>query len=223
LFGTGLYFFPQQRLQEFIHLSKQFIKNNFGTLGDNPDYTSVINQRNHQRLSHYIDNAQASGAEIIPLSDNVITQQQDRYNKLTPTLIINPPTDTLCMQEEIFGPIFPVKTYENINEVIGHINQGERPLALYFFGQSGNDINHIKQKTVSGGMVVNDIAAHVLQDSMPLGGIGHSGMGSYHGFDGFRQLSHPKAFYQQGLLSLTPMFKPPYSAKMQKILEKVMG
>jgi coniferyl-aldehyde dehydrogenase len=127
------------------------------------------------------------------------------------------------MCDEIFGPAMAVKTYDNIDSVCTEINAGERPLALYYFGSSKAEIQQIKLNTTSGGMVVNDIAAHVLQDTMPLGGIGHSGMGSYHGFDGFRQLSHAKAYYKQGLVSLTPYFKAPHTAKMLKLLEKVMG
>ncbi|MDX1504314.1 MAG: coniferyl aldehyde dehydrogenase [Spongiibacter sp.] len=216
-------YIPEARLGEFVQLCKAFMEKNFTTLSANDDYGSVINARHRERIAGYIREAQERGHEIIPLCDDIGLEPHPDHNKLAPTLVINPDDDCKIMTDEIFGPAMPVKTYSDMNQVIGAVNRGERPLALYYFGKSNQEIAQLKQRTVSGGMVVNDVAAHVLQDTMPLGGVGHSGMGSYHGFDGFRQLSHAKAFYKQGLVSLTPYFKAPHTDKMLKLLEKLMG
>ncbi|MGJ8686361.1 MAG: aldehyde dehydrogenase family protein, partial [Spongiibacteraceae bacterium] len=202
---------------------QEFVEINFGNLNENPDYSSIINARHRDRITNYIREAQERGFRTIPLSDDIGLNAPSNHNKLAPTLVIDPSDDCKIMTDEVFGPAMPVKTYTDIKTVVTQINKGERPLALYYFGSNKQEIDLLKHKTTSGGMVVNDIAAHVLQDTMPLGGVGHSGMGSYHGFDGFRQLSHAKAFYKQGLLSLTPYFKAPHTEKMLQLLEKIMG
>lgn len=215
-------FVPEALMDDFVTRCRAFVAKSYPGLATNSDYCSLIDGRNLERLNRYLDEAAARGARLIPLADSPAGQPV-ASNKLAPTLVIDPPLDTACLREEIFGPLFPVRTYRAMDEVITHINGGERPLAIYYFGTSKSEIAAFKTGTTSGGMVVNDIAAHVLQDTMPLGGVGHSGMGSYHGFDGFRQLSHAKAFYKQGLLSLTPLFKAPHSARLLALLEKVMG
>ncbi|MBQ0760471.1 MAG: coniferyl aldehyde dehydrogenase [Zhongshania sp.] len=216
-------FVQAEVLPQFIELAKKFVADNFGTLADNDDYGSIINERHRARIAGYIQEAKDKGFQTIPLSDDIGLDKLAHNHKLAPTLVIDPSDDCKIMSDEIFGPAMPIKTYTDINDVASHINRGERPLALYYFGKSKSEINLLKTNTTSGGMVVNDIAAHVLQDSMPLGGVGHSGMGSYHGFDGFRQLSHGKGFYKQGMLSLTPFFKAPHTDKMLALLEKMMG
>ena len=216
-------FVKESQLEEFIQLAREFVESNFGALSDNPDYGSVINSRHRSRIASYIQEAHDRGYRVEALADDIGLAQPTEHNKLAPTLVINPDNDAKIMCDEIFGPAMAVKTYDNIGTACSAINAGERPLALYYFGSSKAEINQIKMNTTSGGMVVNDIAAHVLQDTMPLGGVGHSGMGSYHGFDGFRQLSHAKAYYKQGLVSLTPYFKAPHTDKMLKLLEKLMG
>ncbi|MEX1667840.1 coniferyl aldehyde dehydrogenase [Zhongshania guokunii] len=216
-------FVKKEVLPEFIRLAKNFVSDNFGHLANNDDYGSIINARHRARIASYIQEAKSKGFETIPLSDDIGLDALHDHHKLAPTLVIDPSDDCKIMSDEIFGPAMPIKTYSDISTVVGHINAGERPLALYYFGKSQSEINLLKYNTTSGGMVVNDIAAHVLQDTMPLGGVGHSGMGSYHGFDGFRQLSHGKGYYKQGLLSLTPFFKAPHTDKMLALLEKMMG
>lgn len=216
-------FIKASLLEEFIGLCREFVEKNFGHLDKNDDFGSVINARHRERIVSYIKEAQERGFRTESLCDDIGLDAPSHHHKLAPTLVVDPDSDCKIMQDEIFGPAMPIKTYDSVDQVISTINQGERPLALYYFGNNKSEINNLKRNTTSGGMVVNDIAAHVLQDTMPLGGVGHSGMGSYHGFDGFRQLSHAKAYYKQGLVSLTPYFKAPHTEKMLKLLEKVMG
>lgn len=216
-------FVKDHHIDHFIEAATRFIESSFTTFSHNDDYTAIINDHNYHRLLQYIEQAKQRNCRVVKLhcANPDPLNKQDR--KITPTLIINPDDDLQLMQEEIFGPILPVKTYSTMTDVIQYINERHRPLALYYFGNNTDDINALKQRTTSGGMVVNDLVAHIVQDSMPLGGIGHSGMGAYHGFDGFKEFSHAKAFFKQGWLSTTDFLKPPYKPLTLKIIEKFMG
>ena len=216
-------FMKKEQVPEFIELCKKYVKDTFGTLSSNDDYCSIINPRHRARIVGYLDDAKQRGTEIIPLSDDIGLEKHADHHKLAPSLVIDPAYDSKIMTEEIFGPALPIKTYENISEVIDYINAGERPLALYYFGHSKQESELLKTNTTSGGMVVNDVAAHILQDNLPFGGVGNSGMGCYHGFDGFRQFSHAKAYYKQGAISLTSFLKAPRSNAVLKVFEKIMG
>ncbi|MCP4266765.1 MAG: coniferyl aldehyde dehydrogenase [Candidatus Brocadiaceae bacterium] len=216
-------FIEKDRLTEFVNGVKEFVESGFNDFQDNDDLTGIINSKNYKRLTNYIEEAQTLSQNIVHLESKNKDDLDEESGKIKPCLILEPSDDLAIMQEEIFGPILPVKTYESIESVIQYINKRERPLALYYFGNKKSDIEILKNKTTTGGMVVNDVLAHVLQDSMPLGGIGNSGMGSYHGFDGFKEFSHAKAYYKQGIVSLTSVFKPPFKEKLLGIIEKVMG
>jgi len=116
------------------------------------------------------------------------------------------------MQEEIFGPLLPVKTYSRIEETIDYVNQHDRPLGLYYFGDDANETRQVLDHTVSGGVTLNDVIMHVAQENLPFGGIGPSGMGAYHGVDGFKNFSHARSIYSQSKLlsSLAKKMGPPY-------------
>lgn len=215
-------FIQKKWLAEFITLARAWVQECFPDYVNNTDYTSIINERHYARLMSYVEQAQTLGVEVIGLSDAGDIGSPEAC-KIQPTLLVDPPGDSLAMLNEIFGPLMPIRTYTHIDEVIGYINQHERPLGLYYFGSSRSEIDRFKYETVSGGMVVNDVASHVLQDNMPLGGVGHSGMGSYHGFDGFKQLSHARGTYEQGLFSAAGLFKAPYKASTLKLIGKIMG
>ncbi|MAZ89989.1 MAG: coniferyl aldehyde dehydrogenase [Cellvibrionaceae bacterium] len=215
-------FIKKELLGEFIELAKGWVRECFPDFASNPDYASIINERHYQRLMSYVTQAQALDVEVVGLAaEGDIGDSGGR--KIQPTLFIDPPDHSLAMLNEIFGPLMPVKTYSDIGEVIDYLNRNERPLGLYYFGRSRTEIDRFQYETVSGGMVVNDVASHVLQDNMPLGGVGHSGMGSYHGFDGFKRLSHARGTYEQGLFSAAGLFKAPYKASTLKLISKIMG
>ena len=129
----------------------------------------------------------------------------------------------LVMQEELFGPILCIKTYSDIGDCIEYINGRPRPLGFYYFGNNPAEERHVLENTISGGATVNDVLAHSSCDDLPFGGIGHSGMGSYHGQHGFLTFSHQRAVYRQtniGLMKLAGM-TPPYGEKCQKQLDKM--
>lgn len=210
---------PQAKAREFVGAAANAISAMFPTLKDNPDYTSVINQRHFDRLNGYLDDAKAKGAEIVELNPAKEDFRQQPYHKIPPTLVLNPTDDMAIMKDEIFGPLLPVKTYTHVDEAIGYVNGHDRPLGLYYFGKDGAEQEKVLTRTTSGGVTVNDVVMHVSMEDLPFGGIGPSGMGSYHGIDGFRTFSHAKAVFQQAGRDLTAMMRPPYGATIQKMLD----
>src|SRR6185312_5239438 len=210
---------PKDKAKDFVGAAAASISAMFPTLKDNPDYTSVINQRHFDRLNGYIDDARAKGAEIVELNPAKEDFRQQPYHKIPPTLVLNPTDDMAIMKDEIFGPLLPVKTYTHVNEAIGYVNAHARPLGLYYFGKDSKEQDEVLARTTSGGVSVNDVVMHVSMEDLPFGGIGPSGMGAYHGIDGFRTFSHAKAVFQQSGRDLTAMMRPPYGAAIQKMLD----
>jgi len=213
-------FVPEDKKESFISESKNVINKMFPTLKENPDYTSVINQRHYDRLNSYISEANEKGAEVIEINPSNEDFNQQPNHKIPPTLIINPDEELSVMKEEIFGPILPVKTYSDITETIDYINSKDRPLGLYYFGQDKGEMDNILKNTTSGGVTVNDVVFHVAQENAPFGGVGPSGTGSYHGIEGFKNFSHAKTIYTQtkfdGLINI---FRPPYGSKVKSALK----
>lgn len=194
----------------------------YPTLKDNPDYTSMVNQRHFDRVRGYIDEAQAKGARIVEVNPANEDLRQQPYHKIAPTFILDPTDDMKVMQDEIFGPVLPVKTYKTIDEAIGYVNSKARPLGLYYFGDDIAEKDRVLTRTTSGGVTVNDTIMHVAMEDLPFGGVGPSGMGSYHGLDGFRQFSHRKAIYTQPTSKFVDKqlagIRAPYGDAMQKQL-----
>jgi coniferyl-aldehyde dehydrogenase len=175
-------------------------------------YTSIINGKHHQRLLGYLEEAAARGVEAITLSAT---------RGLAPTILINPPDDLNVMREEIFGPILPLKTYDTIDHAINYVNQHERPLALYLFTRSQSIIDNVLTRTISGGVCINDTLLHIAAEDLPFGGVGGSGMGHYHGQEGFDTFSKLKPVFRRRWLGLGRMLRPPHSRLhdwMRKIL-----
>jgi coniferyl-aldehyde dehydrogenase len=128
--------------------------------------------------------------------------------------VINPTDDMKIMQEEIFGPVLPIKEYDNIEETIDYVNSNPRPLALYYFGKNKDSEKKILNRTTSGGAAINDVVWQYGQEDMPFGGVGNSGIGSYHGVEGFKQFSHQKSVLRQFKSDLIKGMMPPYEGKM---------
>ncbi len=168
-------------------------------------YTSIINDKHYQRLLGYLDEARERGVKA-----QSIGQSPGRGRALVPTILINPTEDLKVMREEIFGPILPLKTYASIDEAIGYVNQHERPLALYLFAHDRRTIDHVLTETVSGGVCVNDTLLHIAAEDLPFGGVGASGMGHYHGQEGFDTFSKLKPVFRRRWLGLSRMLRPPH-------------
>ena len=196
----------------------------YPTLLANPDYTSVINDRHHQRLTGWIEDARAKGAEIVTVNPANEDFGSSNSRKLPLTIVRNATDDMTVMQEEIFGPILPVRRYDTIDGAIGEVNRRDRPLALYYFGEDAAERDHVLGRTVSGGVTINDVIFHVSMEELPFGGIGPSGMGSYHGHDGFKTFSHARAHYSQSKLDVAKLagLKPPYGAATAKAIARQM-
>jgi coniferyl-aldehyde dehydrogenase len=211
---------PEERIGEFVTEAKAAVTRMFPTIKDNPDYTAVIAQRHYDRIMGYIDDARAKGAEIIEIKPDGEDLSQQEHRKIAPTLILNPTDDMKVMQEEIFGPVLPVKTYKSVDEAVGYINDHDRPLGLYWFGTDDQEKDRVLTSTTSGGVTINDVVMHVAQEELPFGGVGPSGMGSYHGQDGFREFSHRKAIYTQLKKDIGPLvqMRPPYGPGIRKFL-----
>ncbi len=210
-------FVPKSKSKDFVQAATRAVETMYPSgLKDNDDYTSVVNQRHYDRLNSYLDDAREKGAEVIeinPASDN-FTQQP--HHKMAPHIIVDPTDDMKVMQDEIFGPILPIKTYGEAQEAVNYVNAHPRPLGLYYFGEDASERDYVLNNTTSGGATVNDVIFHVAQEDLPFGGVGPSGMGSYHGIDGFREFSHRKSVYTQIGADLLAVVRPPYGEKFRK-------
>jgi coniferyl-aldehyde dehydrogenase len=211
---------PADQLGTFVKEATAAVTAMFPTIKDNPDYTAVIAERHFERIKGYVDDARAKGAEIVEINPAGEDFSQQEHRKIPPTLIINPTEEMKVMQEEIFGPVLPVMTYRNVDEAIAYVNAHDRPLGLYYFGDDAAEEAKVLAQTTSGGVTVNDVIFHVAMEDLPFGGVGPSGMGSYHGVDGFREFSHRKSVYRQLKKDLGPMkaLRPPYGEGVKKFL-----
>jgi len=205
-------FVAESRADDFVAAAQASVKKMYKNIKDNPDYTSIVNERHFERLNGYIDDAKEKGAAVIEINPASEDFSQQQHHRIPPTLIMDPTDDMKVMQEEIFGPVLPVKRYKHIDETIQYINEHPRPLGLYYFGQNAAEEEKVLTHTTSGGVTVNDVIMHVAQEDLPFGGVGPSGMGSYHGYDGFKTFSHAKAIYSQSktVSKLAAAMRPPY-------------
>lgn len=215
---------PEERLEEFVSASRRSVARMYPTLLDNPDYTSIINQRHYQRLQGYLDEARSAGVRTVEINPADEDFRQQPHHKLPPTLLIDPDDSLAVMQDEIFGPLLPVRGYRQIDDAIGFINDRPRPLGLYHFGREAAEAAHVLAHTTSGGVTLNDVVMHVAQEDLPFGGVGPSGMGAYHGIDGFRTFSHARAVFTQSRIDVAALagLRPPYGEKMLKTIRSQM-
>lgn len=207
---------PRESVEGFVDAAQQSVAKMYPTIKDNPDYTSMVNQRHYDRVSGLIADAKAKGAEIIEINPAKEDFTQQEHHKIPPTLILNATDDMTVMQEEIFGPVLPIRTYTSIDDTIAEINARPRPLALYYFGDDSAESEALLNRTHSGGVTINDVIFHFTMDDLPFGGVGSSGMGAYHGRRGFLEFSHEKGVYRQTASELLAMMRPPYGEAFRK-------
>ena len=213
---------PEEKLHEVIAAAQKSITEMYPKILDNPQYTSVINERHYERLNGYLAEANERGQKVIP-----INPAQEDFNsqqgtlKIPPTLIPEPAEDLKMMEEELFGPLLPVRTYKNFEETIGYINSKPRPLAAYYFGEDKQEEEALISRTTSGGVCVNDVVMHVAQEELPFGGVGPSGMGSYHGRTGFQTFSHAKSVFRQAGFNIAKLggMLPPYGKATESTIK----
>ena len=212
---------PKERQQEFVESAQRSVQRMFPTLLDNPDYTSIVNERHFERLTGYVDDAREKGAEVVEMNPANEDFRQQPHHKVPPTLILDPSEEMKVMQDEIFGPLLPVKSYDAVDDTIGYVNEHDRPLGLYYFGTDAGEERKVLDQTTSGGVTVNDVIMHISQEDLPFGGVGPSGMGSYHGREGFLTFSHQKSVYSQSRFDLMQKLgmTPPWGDKFMGMIK----
>jgi coniferyl-aldehyde dehydrogenase len=193
-------------------------KESFPTLKNNNDYTAIINDRQHLRLAGLLKDAESKGANITTL--NPANEDFAGTRKMPLSIVENTTEDMTIMQDEIFGPLLPILTYDYIDQAISHFNDGPRPLALYLFSFNGSEQKQVLTQTHAGGVTINDCLTHIAQDDMPFGGVGDSGIGAYHGKEGFTSLSHAKSVHKKGRINMGDLFLAPHDRFIHKLIYK---
>jgi coniferyl-aldehyde dehydrogenase len=206
---------PTGQTETVIKALQQATQTLYPTTQSNGDYTSIINERHYQRLMHLLQDAEQKGAQIQRLTGEAPDAQS---RKIPPTVVVNVRPDMQIMQEEIFGPIFPIMEYSSVDDAIRYINQRDRPLALYWFGNNSSHQQRFLTETISGGVTINDCVWHFAQETQPFGGVGSSGQGAYHGEWGFRTFSKEKPVFIQSRLSAIKLLYPPYGAMFTRMM-----
>lgn len=209
---------PKGKTTEFLSAFKSGIENMYqGAIDQNPDYCRIITPRHGQRLKKLIDDAVASGAELLyggELLEN---------GKLMPTVLAKVTHDMQVMQEEIFGPVLPLVEYESLEKAVDMINSFDNALALYMFSDVHENIEYVRSHTSSGGLSVNETLFHVGHSELPFGGAGKSGLGKYHGHYGFEEMSNMRSVLHRKMKSGTDYFYPPYDSRKKSLIDKILN
>jgi coniferyl-aldehyde dehydrogenase len=206
---------PQSRIDEFVQMAREIVSTRYPTL-DTPDYTSIIDNRAFERLLQTLEDARRQGATTVQLVAGPTFDRATR--KIAPHIVLNAPEDSMLMQREIFGPILPLRGYTSLDAVIKSVNAGPRPLAIYPFSNNRGQVQRMLDSIMSGGVSVNDAWWHVGQNDLPFGGVGESGMGHYHGHEGFKTFSKMRPVFYQARFSALKFLAPPYGKFADRIL-----
>lgn len=215
---------PEDQLDQFIATCQNVFSAFFPEGIHSNDYVSIINDHHYQRLHNLLEKTQPHCQQLINLDQATMQWRENTQRKLPLHLLINPQANCAIMHEEIFGPLLPVITYSSFDECIAMIKEQPRALAMYYFGNDQTEMNRLLEQTHAGGVTINDIAVHFACNDLPFGGIGASGMGQLHGYDGFKSLSHAKPIFKQGKVNLSKLsgLFPPYSDKAKKLIENML-
>jgi acyl-CoA reductase-like NAD-dependent aldehyde dehydrogenase len=208
---------PAGRVREFVDAARRTVAECYPDPLRSPDYTAIVNDRHFARLAGYLDEARARGAEIVALAPNASPDAATR--RFPPMIVLGAPGDCRLMREEIFGPILPIVPYAELDDALAYVNERPRPLALYCFDRDARRIDRVLTGTVAGGVTINDTILHIAQESLPFGGVGPSGMGEYHGREGFEAFSKRKAVFRQSRLNTMGLFKPPYGKRFERLVD----
>lgn len=215
---------PTQELEQLVVAGKHFIAGGFPSLMSNPDYTAIISHRHFERLIDLMDDAERKGATLINLAPGGEPAFDKASRKIAPHLVLDVTDDMKIMQEEIFGPLLPVKSYTVVAEPLDYINANPRPLAAYYFGNDEDQQKLFAAYTTSGALVINDVMTHASIDTLPFGGVGASGMGAYHGIHGFRRFTHAKPVVVQSPEGASNLrLRAPYGNKLQAVQDVLEG
>ena len=211
---------PEENEDAAVAAVELGVQQQYPTLLENDDYASVVTDRHFDRLQTMVADAKEKGAEVVEVNPGNEDFSNTNSRKMPLTILRNVTDDMQAMQEEIFGPVLPVKTYKSVGEAVDYINQNDHPLGLYYFGEDAGERETVLTKTSSGGVTVNDVIFHISMEELPFGGVGPSGIGSYHGIEGFKEFSHARSVYSQPKIDVAGLagFKPPYGDKTKKAI-----
>jgi coniferyl-aldehyde dehydrogenase len=203
-------FVPEAQRDAFVAAAKRIMTARYPDPND-PSYTSVIDEKSYRRLRATLEDAERKGAKTVKLVEN--TECNDELRKIPPTAVLDATDEMTIMQEEIFGPLLPVRTYRSLDEVIKYVNSKDRPLGFYFFTNDPEVEKKLLYSTISGGVTINNCVLHIAQHDMPFGGVGASGIGHYHGYEGFVELSKMRPVFKNPKMPGVEMFYPPYKKR----------
>jgi coniferyl-aldehyde dehydrogenase len=209
-------FIPEALRDRFVDAARRIVAARYPDPRDR-SFTSVIDEKSYRRLRDNLDDAEKKGATLVPLVPGA--GFDDGLRKIPPHLIVGATDDMRILQEEIFGPLFPVKTYRSLDEVIAYVNAHDRPLGFYVFTNDRQREEQLIYGTISGGVTINNCMLHVAQHDLPFGGIGASGIGHYHAWEGFVEFSKMRPIFKNPRLSLLSMFYPPYTARHRRMMD----
>ncbi|MDV2469749.1 coniferyl aldehyde dehydrogenase [Acinetobacter chinensis] len=213
-------FLPKGKTAEFTEHFRNCVQQMYPSIQNNPDYTSIINDKQYNRLQGYLEDARNQGATLTEI--NPKHEDLSGVRKVAPTLLSNVTPDMDIMKNEIFGPVLPIMEYDQIDDVIDFINSRPRPLALYYFDFDQARADYVAQRTHSGHFGQNTVLTHVAQDDLPFGGVGASGMGKYHGPEGFFSLSHERSVMSNPKLYSLKFILPPFNKPIHKLISKTL-
>ncbi|MFT3803880.1 MAG: coniferyl aldehyde dehydrogenase [Burkholderiaceae bacterium] len=211
---------PEGRVDAFVGAYDSAVRALYPAGPVSDDYSSIVNERHYRRLLGLLDDARAQGARLIEVGVDPGKAGQ-RARNIAPTVVVDATERMAILQEEIFGPLLPVLAYRTLDEAIRYVNEHPRPLALYFFGDDPNR-QRVLEQTISGNVTINDTLMHYAQDDLPFGGVGPSGMGAYHGIEGFKALSHAKGVFEQGRWNLSGLLRPPFGPLADVVLKLML-
>lgn len=213
---------PEDKEEAAVDSVRQAASAMYPRVLDNGDYASIVTDRHFERLQSLVADAREKGGEVIEVNPAGEDFSNTNTRKMPLTIIRNATDDMQAMQEEIFGPVLPVKTYREVGEAVDYINRNDRPLGLYYFGHDDGEREHVLNRTISGGVTVNDVIFHISMEDLPFGGVGPSGIGAYHGPEGFREFSHARSVYHQTKVDVAGLagLKPPYGEKTDKTIKR---
>jgi coniferyl-aldehyde dehydrogenase len=212
-------FLPEAARDRFVAAAERIMPERYPDPNDG-SYTSVIDDKSYRRLRMTLDDAAAKGATLVPLVPNA--SFNDALRIIPPHLVLDVTDDMMIMQEEIFGPLFPVMTYQSLDAVIDYVTTRDRPLGFYVFTNDRAREEKLLYSTISGGVTINNCIIHIAQHDLPFGGIGASGMGQYHGHEGFVEFSKMRPVFTNPRVSLLSLFYPPYTGRQNSLIDLLL-
>jgi coniferyl-aldehyde dehydrogenase len=212
---------PAGREEAFVAAARRAVARRYPRLGDNPDFTAIVNERQYRRLAGYLDEARAEGARIEELNPAGETLDP-AARKLAPVLVLEAPAHLRLLHEEIFGPILPLVPYQDFGDALAYVQERPRPLAMYLFDHDGERVERALTHTHAGGVTVNDTLLHVAQEELPFGGVGPSGLGAYHGRAGFETFSKAKGVFRRRGISGSDWLQPPFGRLVDRLIRLML-